>query len=291
MPTLSTYRGDFETLLEGPEDGPLIVLLHGFPELNVSWRHQIPELVAAGYRVLAPNQRGYEGSVSSGSYATADLAADVVAMLDTLGVDKAVIVGHDWGGGVAWTVAHLHPDRVERLIALNCPPPSVLSHEVMTNPMQLLKSWYVFFFQLPRLPEMFVSRGMPWMLRGGSYNREVWTEETLEPYARAFATAQDARGPINWYRGAMRHPARNLRPITVPVLIIWGTQDQFLSMAMISPHSLRRALAYGNEADVVLIEEAGHFVQNEAPEQVTAAMLLWLGDAPAVAGSAGQDRS
>lgn len=279
MTTLATRKGDFEVILDGPQDAPLIVLLHGFPELNVSWRHQIPALVEAGYRVLAPNQRGYAGSVRTGSYATADLADDVAAMLDALGVASATIVGHDWGGGVAWTLAHTQPDRVERLIALNCPPPSVLSHEIATNPAQFAKSWYMFFFQVPRLPEKFVAQKMPWLLRGGSYVKDVWDEQTLQPYADAFATAEDARGPVNWYRGALRHPLRNPRPVTAPILIIWGLKDDFLSLGMISPQSLRRAIGYGNEPQVALIEDAGHFVQNEAPDRVTAVMLEWLGQA------------
>ena len=279
MPLLHTSRGDFETIVDGPEDGPLVLLLHGFPELNISWRHQIPVLAAAGYRVVAPNQRGYKGSVRHGSYATADLAADVVAMIDALGADKAIIVGHDWGGGVAWTLTHLHPERVERLVAMNCPPPAVMVHEFATNPAQLAKSWYMFFFQIRRLPEKFVVANMPRALIGGSYNRKAWESEELAEYEAAFATPEDARGPVNWYRGAMRHPLRNAPPITVPVLIIWGTQDRFLGMELIAPQSLRRAIAYGNEPDIVLIDEAGHFVQNEAPEAVNEALLAWLGPA------------
>ncbi len=279
MPLLHTSRGDFESIIEGPEDGPLVVLLHGFPELNVSWRHQIPALAEAGYRVLAPNQRGYAGSVKDGSYATADLAADVVSMIDAMGAEKAVVVGHDWGGGVAWTLAHLHPERVERLVAMNCPPPVVLFHELRTNPAQLAKSWYMLFFQIPKLPEKFVVKSIPGALIGGSYNREAWNHENLAPYVAAFATPEDARGPVNWYRGALRHPPRNLPPIALPILIIWGTKDRFLSLSMIAPQSLRRAIAYGNEPQIVLIEDAGHFVQNEAPEKVTKALLNWLGPA------------
>ncbi len=281
MTILHTTRGDFESLIDGPEDGPLVVLLHGFPELNVSWRHQIPALAAAGYRVLAPNQRGYDGSVRDGSYATADLAEDVVAMIEAMGADTATVVGHDWGGGVAWTLAHVHPDRVERLVALNCPPPAVLSHAVATNPAQLAKSWYMLFFQIPRLPEKFVVRHMPRALIGGSYNRKAWNHDNLAPYVEAFPTPEDARGPVNWYRGALRRPRalRHLRPVTAPVLIIWGVEDRFLGLDLIASQSLRRAIAYGNEPDIVLVEGAGHFVQNEAPEQVTAALLAWLGPA------------
>lgn len=281
MTVLHTARGDFECLIEGPADGPLVLLLHGFPELNVSWRHQIPALAAAGYRVLAPNQRGYAGSVKSGSYATADLALDLVAMIDAAGAQQATVVGHDWGGGVAWTLAHLHPERVDRLVVLNCPPPAVLAHELLTNPAQLLKSWYMFFFQLPWLPERFVAENMPRTIVAGSYNRSVWHREDLAPYAAAIAEPADARGPVNWYRGALRKPwlLRSPRPITAPVLIIWGTQDRFLGLELIAPQVTRRVLAYGNEPDIVLIDEAGHYVQNEAPEQVNQALLAWLGPA------------
>lgn len=279
MALLRTSRGDFEAIIEGPADGPLILLLHGFPELNVSWRHQIPVLAAAGYRVVAPNQRGYQGSVQDGSYATADLAADVVSMIDAMNAERAVLVGHDWGGGVAWTVAHLHPERVDRLVALNCPPPQVLAHALRTNPEQLAKSWYMLFFQLPRLPEKFVVANMPRALIGGSYNRKAWNRESLAPYSAALATPHDARGPVNWYRAALRKPARGLKPITLPILMIWGTQDRFLGLELISPHALRRAVAYGNEPDIVLIEEAGHYVQNESPDKVNTALLGWLGPA------------
>jgi epoxide hydrolase 4 len=290
MTILHTARGDFEAIVEGPDGGPVVILLHGFPELNISWRHQIPALAAAGYRVVAPNQRGYAGSVRDGSYATADLAADVMAMLDTVGAQRAVVVGHDWGGAVAWTVAHLYPQRVAALVAMNCPPPRVLGEHLLRSPRQLRKSWYIFFFQVPLLPERFVRRSMPGMLRGGSYVREVWNRETLTPYGEAFATEDDVRGPINWYRGAVRgalggalRQSRQGHPIAAPVLIIWGVHDSFLGQEMVSPEALRGTLSFPNEATVVPIESAGHFVQNEAPDEVTAVLLEWLaGTAPAV---------
>jgi pimeloyl-ACP methyl ester carboxylesterase len=290
MTVLHTARGDFETIIEGPDDGPVVVLLHGFPELNISWRHQIPALAAAGYRVVAPNQRGYAGSVRDGSYATGDLAADVVAMLDAVGAERAVVVGHDWGGGVAWTVAHLYPQRVAALVAMNCPPPRVLGEHLLRSPRQLRKSWYMFFFQLPVLPERFVSRSMPGILRGGSHVREVWNRESLTPYAEAFATADDAHGPINWYRGAfrsafrsaLRNSGRHLHPIAVPVLVIWGVHDAFLGQELVSPQALRSTLSFPNEATVVPIESAGHFVQNEAAQEVTEVLLGWLATNAAV---------
>jgi epoxide hydrolase 4 len=277
---LHTPRGDFEALVDGPEDGPLVLLLHGFPELNVSWSQQIPVLAAAGYRVVAPNQRGYAGSVRGGSYLTSDLAADVVAMIDSLGEQRVILVGHDWGGGVAWTTAGLYPERVQALVAMNCPPPRVLVAHLLRSPAQLRKSWYVFFFQLPVLPERFVSQNMPKTLVAGSYNRTVWNREVLTPYADAFATPGDAAGPVSWYRGALRerlrHPRRRMPRLAMPVLIIWGVHDQFLGRELVEPEALLGTLAYGNVADVVEVADAGHFVQNEAPEQVNEALLGWL---------------
>lgn len=280
MTVLQTARGDFEVILDGPQNGPLVVLLHGFPELNVSWTHQIPALTAAGYRVLAPNQRGYAGSVAGGSYATEDLAADVVAMLNALDVQRAVIVGHDWGGAVAWTVAQLYPGRVNALVAMNCPPPRVLASSLVRSPRQLRKSWYMLFFQLPWLPERFVAKSMPGVLRGGSHVREAWNRDNLAPYADAFATPADVHGPINWYRGALRsgfrRTTRHRSPIWAPVLVVWGVHDPFLGQELVSPPALRSTLAYPNAAEVAWIESAGHFVQNEDPEAVNRELIRWL---------------
>ena len=293
MGILHTTRGDFEAIIAGPQGGPVVVLLHGFPELNISWKHQIPALADAGYRVLAPNQRGYAGSARDGSYATGDLAADVVAMLDAITATQVVVVGHDWGGAVAWTVAQMYPERVTALVAMNCPPPRILAEHLLHSPRQLRKSWYMLFFQLPVLPEKFVAANMPTTLVAGSYNREPWNRETLTPYADAFATEADARGPVNWYRGAFRGAFRGaLRGATTPhtriaapVLIIWGVHDAFLGQELVSPESLLGTLAFPNEADLVTIESAGHFVQIEAAEQVTETLLGWLATrAPAARG-------
>jgi pimeloyl-ACP methyl ester carboxylesterase len=285
---LDTARGSFQVLVDGPADGPVVLLLHGFPELNISWRHQIPVLAEAGFRVVAPNQRGYDGSVRGGSYRTSDLALDVVAMLDALGTERAVIVGHDWGGGVVWTVAREHPDRVVALVAMNCPPLRVLGRALTRSRAQLRKSWYVFFFQLPVLPERFVAEHMPGTLVAGSYRRSAWNREVLAPYAEAFATPEDAHGPVNWYRGAFRDALSRSAAtprIEAPVLIIWGVHDAFLGRELVSPEALLGTLAYGNLAEVVEIPDAGHFVQNEAPDEVNAALLRWLAELGPEAGA------
>lgn len=277
---LRTRVGDFAALVDGPADGPPVLLLHGFPELNVSWRYQLPALAAAGYRVVAPNLRGYPGSVRGGSYAPEALAGDVVAMIDALGAERAVVVGHDWGGAVAWTAARLHPERVAALAALNCPPFEVLVRALVRDRQQLRRSWYVLFFQLPVLPERLVVANMPGTLVAGSYNRAAWDRALLAPYARAFRTPADARGPITYYRHAMRRglrPGRRRAPrIELPVLVLWGVHDRFLGRDLVSPEALLSTLAYGNEAEVHSIETAGHFVQNEAPDEVNEALLGWL---------------
>ena len=283
MPLLHTSRGDFETIVDGPEDGPLVLLLHGFPELNISWRHQIPVLAAAGYRVVAPNQRGYKGSVRHGSYATADLAADVVAMIDALGADKAIIVGHDWGGGVAWTLTHLHPERVERLVAMNCPPPAVMVHEFATNPAQLAKSWYMFFFQIPRLPEWILTRNHMAALERGfrdmvvRKDREVFTDEDLREIKRSFDPPGAATAAVNYYRAQFRNRAALTRysletRIKCPTLLIWAEDDV----------ALGKELTVGTDAlvdapfSIRFIPDCSHWVQQERPEEVNEALLAFL---------------
>ncbi len=278
----------FHFLADGPADGPLVVLLHGFPELARSWRHQLPALASAGYRAVAPDQRGYGETELRGPYDTLTLAADVAALIRTLGYETAVVVGHDWGGGVAWAVAHADPAVVDRLVVLNCPPPSVLYRELWRNPRQLRRSRYMFLFQLPMLPERMISRDggaqIARALVGGSHNRAAWSADELALYCAAFARPGRAKAAVDWYRAAFRHPLRprrapSRRPITAPTLVVWGTHDRFLGTELIERSKLRTVFAAGNEPEIVLVEEAGHFVQNEAPEHVNAALLGWLGKA------------
>src|SRR2546422_5382436 len=144
----------------GPKDGPVVLLLHGFPEFWYGWRKQIEPLAAAGFRVVVPDQRGYNlSSKPSGvaAYALAELVSDVIAIADQLGREKIFLAGHDWGAAVAWSAALLHPQRISKLAVLNVPHPSVMRKFLSTRPRQLLRSWYMFFFQLPWLPEIFFS--------------------------------------------------------------------------------------------------------------------------------------
>ena len=279
----------FQALAAGPADGPLVLLLHGFPELARSWRHQLLPLASTGYRAVAPDLRGYGDTDLAGPYDITTLTDDVAALVRALGRDRATLVGHDWGGGVAWATAARRPELVERLVAINCPPAAALFEAMRRSPSQLRKSWYVLFFQLPWLPERrMAANGASVVARalvGGSYRRGVWPQDELDAYRTAFARPGRAKAAIDWYRAAFRQARRPRRPrgaprrVSAPTLILWGVQDRFLDRALVGPAVLRRALAEGNVPEVVFVEDAGHFLQNEAPDRVNAELLRWLGPA------------
>jgi epoxide hydrolase 4 len=272
----------FAALADGPEDGPLVLLLHGFPELSRSWRSQLPALAAAGYRAVAPDLRGYGGTESHGPYDLKTLAADAAGLIEALGRQSAVVVGHDWGGVIAWAAAHLHRDRIERLVVMNAPHPRALNTEMRASGEQRKRSRYIFQFQIPVLPERRLSRDrgaqIARSLRGGSHVREAWTPEELDHYRNAFDEPRKLKGPLAYYRTGFRNAVRRRRvglggPVEVPTLVIWGMHDRFLSPTFADEEQLRR---HARNVTVVRIAEAGHFVQNEAPGRVNEALLGWL---------------
>ena len=173
-------------------EGPLVILLHGFPEFWISWRHQIPALVEAGYRVIAPDMRGYNltDSPSRVSHYKIDLlASDVVALIQHAGEQKSHVVGHDWGAAVAWHVAMRYPERVNQLAILNGPHPKVFEKGIW-RPSQLIKSWYMFFFQIPLLPELIISRRYDKFMRKISskhyVNQGVLSTDDIDNYSNVF---------------------------------------------------------------------------------------------------------
>lgn len=255
----------------GPEDGPLVLLLHGFPDFWYGWRHQIDGLANAGYRVWAPDQRGYNQSDKPdgiAAYNVDHLAADIVGLIQAAGHEKAFVVGHDWGGGVAWWTAIRYPQHVEKLVILNSPHPAVLRKQFSQNRRQLLKSWYMFAFQIPRLPEWLTLRNGAKTGRNAlrdSSRPGTFSEADLDLYEAAWRQPGAMTGMVNWYRAAFQHspqrPADNR--VHIPTRIIWGAHDAFLSRELAT-----LSAAYGDNVDVHYFEEATHWVQHEEPERV-----------------------
>ncbi|HSB19408.1 MAG TPA: alpha/beta hydrolase [Anaeromyxobacteraceae bacterium] len=273
----------FFALAEGPPQGRLVLLLHGFPELSLSWRRQLPALAAAGFRAVAPDLRGYGRSGGrEGPFDLRTLAADVAGMVGALGRERAAVVGHDWGGAAAWATAGYRPEVVERLVVMNSPHPSVLKRELVRNPRQLLRSWYMFLFQIPRLPEWLLTRNgaaeVGRMLRGGSHRRDAFPWEETAPYREAFLQPGAARAALGYYRAAFFRRAAGgprPRPIRAPAMILWGARDRFLGRETIEPAKMARLFA-GAGPEISFVEGAGHYVQNEAPEAVNAALVAFL---------------
>jgi epoxide hydrolase 4 len=269
--TLLTNGIRLHTVLAGPEDGPLVVLLHGFPELWYGWRHQIDPLAAAGFRVAVPDQRGYNLSDKPQgvrAYNLDTLALDVLGLLDALGRERACIGGHDWGGAVAWWLGMKHGQRIERLALLNIPHPRVMERHLRTSLAQLRKSSYIFLFQLPWLPERRLARD-DWRMAARALQATsrpgTFSDEDLAVYRAAWSQPGAMTAMLNWYRAALR--ARPSRPpgsrVHVPALLIWGTRDRFLGAEMAQP-----SIDLCDDGRLVLLDEATHWVQHEEPERV-----------------------
>ena len=259
-------------------EGPLVVLLHGFPEFWWSWRHQIPALADAGFRVVAPDLRGYGQSDAPPrwqDYKMETLAADVAGLIEALGEERAFVVGHDWGAAVAWMVATLHPERVERLAILNVPHPETMLRTLRSSPRQLLHSWYMFFFQIPWLPET-AARLAGRRFREGAYRDArpgAFTPEDLARYEEALLRSPGGiKGPIDYYRAALRRSPRaaqeQFTPIAAPTLVIWGVQDRFLTEQMADPDP-----ALVPDVRVVKLPDASHWVQHDEPERVSTLLV------------------
>src|SRR6266480_351694 len=224
-------------------EGPLIVLLHGFPEFWYGWRQQIKPLAAAGFRVVAPDMRGYNlSSKPEGfeAYAVDLLAADIRALIGELGANSARLVGHDWGGSIAWTTAMNHPEVVDRLAILNAAHPRRLQ-QGLRNPNQLRKSWYFFFFATPGLPEDVVHlRDWHFFRHFLQDARPPYTDQEIERYVEAWSQPGAAAGMINYYRASVRQSQKEatakLRPISALTLVIWGERDSYLGSDLAEPH-------------------------------------------------------
>jgi pimeloyl-ACP methyl ester carboxylesterase len=261
-------------VLAGPASGKPLILLHGFPEFWFAWRSQIDHFVSGGYRVIMPDQRGYNLSDKPkgvGSYSIELLARDVVGVLDSVAVSKAFIVGHDWGAAVTWYLAARYPERVGRAAMLGVPHPRVFTRNLITNPVQLRKSWYMLFFQLPWLPECILRRRDWALLVGALQNTSpfgTFSETDLEHYKESWARKGALTAMLNWYRAALSRPSKftldsKASRVKVPALLILGKNDQFAGEAM-----ARESLQYCDDGHLEIFETATHWVQHEEPAKL-----------------------
>jgi len=251
-------------------EGPLMLMLHGFPEFWYSWRHQIKEF-ASEYKVVAIDLRGYNDSdkpEDPSAYVMDEFVKDVKGIIQGLGYDSCVLVGHDWGGAIAWTFAYEHPEMVEKLIVLNLPHPAKFAAGLLT-PQQLLRSWYIFFFQLPWLPEFLLQlsdyQPIETAFKQMAVNKNAFTPADLEAYKDAAAKRGALTAMLNYYRNAFSTTLlkRDWSVLLIPTLMIWGEQDT----------ALGKELTYGTEAyvknlQIKYIPQASHWVQQDQPELV-----------------------
>jgi pimeloyl-ACP methyl ester carboxylesterase len=261
--------------------GPLVLLLHGFPDFWYSWRRQILELAAGGFQVIAPDLRGYNLSAKPAgvrNYHIDKLSDDVAALIRHAARGKAVVAGHDWGGGIAWVVAQRFPDLLAKLVILNAPHPAAFVRELHTWE-QLRRSWYIFFFQLPLLPELVFRAGdyallertfRPPGVRAGSFSRR-----DVERYKKALACPGALTAAINYYRAGfrfgLRRAGRSIQRIDLPALLIWGEQDRYLNIRL--TEGLEEWVP---NLRVARLPDAGHWVHLDAADEVNRLLIDFL---------------
>ncbi|MEM9215102.1 MAG: alpha/beta hydrolase [Cyanobacteria bacterium P01_F01_bin.150] len=262
-------------------EGELVILLHGFPEFWYSWRHQIPVL-ARHFKVVVPDLRGYNDSDKPLSgYDLDTLSHDIKGLMKSLGYAKAHVVGHDWGGAIAWHLAQTFPQSVQRLAILNAPHPQRFMQEILGNLDQLRRSWYVLAFQVPTLPEWLLRSNLQNflknMLQDQAIRKGAFTREDTAIYQAALAKPGALSSAIAHYRHLLlpqnwgRHLTQNL-PVTAPTLVLWGDDDKLLShrftegleKIIAAPFRLKR------------IPQCGHWIQQEVPQTVNRELIKFL---------------
>ncbi|WP_339103717.1 alpha/beta hydrolase [Haloterrigena salinisoli] len=259
----------------GDEDDPLVVLLHGFPEFWYGWRHQLEPLVEAGYRVLVPDQRGYNLSEKPGAlraYRTSECSRDIADLIATEGRDSARVVGHDWGGLVAWDLALRRPAAVDRLAIINAPHPTVYRQHLQSDPEQLRRSWYAAAIQLPWLPE-FACRTADFRLLERALRETAapgtFTDAELDRYRRAWGRPDALTGMLDWYRASARAPSPPPRErVDAPTTIVWGENDVALTSSLAVDSDQRC-----DRSRLELLPETSHWVQHERPARLTELLL------------------
>jgi len=278
---VNTNGIDLHVLQAGPVEGPLVILLHGFPEFSYAWRKQITYLVTAGYRVWVPDQRGYNLSDKPKgitSYTHDELAKDVIGLINAAEQKKAFLVGHDWGGSVAWYVATKYPEHIKKMVILNSPHKNVMMKHLHSDLVQRQRSRYMFYFKIPWLPEIRIKLQNFKSLKSALKNSSLpgtFSDSDLETYAQAWARPKAYHSMINWYRAFFKksiidedHPN-----IIVPTLLIWGELDIFLGIEM-----AQKSIDLCENGRLVIIEEATHWVHHEKFDKVNKLIGEFLKD-------------
>lgn len=298
MPSRRVRTGDgvaLHVVEEGPAAGPVVVLLHGFPELGWSWRHQIPAIAAAGFRVVVPDLRGFGRSDAPQdveAYAIDVLAADVLALLDDVGVRQGILIGHDWGAEVAWKTAWLHPDRVAAVAGLSVPfVPRAPAPPLGIMRRHLGEDFYMVFFQQPGVAEAVLERDVrrtlatprvwdaAWAAQAGEDppTPPFMSDDELAVYVEAFERT-GFRGGLSYYRNLDRNWERTAhvgdRRIAQPALFLTGERDP---VRRFMPAEAMEGWVEDLRASIV-VPGAGHWVNQEAPEAVNEALLGWLAE-------------
>jgi len=259
----------------GPETGEVVVLLHGFPANAAAWTPVANDLAAAGYRVLAPDQRGYSPDAQPKKrhdYALAELVGDVLALIEAAGAKRVHLVGHDWGGTIAWAVASWHPGRVASLTVVSTPHPKALIQSLWRS-RQLWLSWYMLWFQLPFFPEWFLGKN-----RGAALienlTRTGLNQDSAKQYAAFMLRGRTFTSALNWYR-AIPFRSANSRPvgaITSRTLFIYGAQDKFLSHAAARLTGAWVTAPY----EFKYLPDATHWIPEESPEMLSRAIKTFI---------------
>jgi pimeloyl-ACP methyl ester carboxylesterase len=280
----------FDALADGPEDGEVVLLLHGFPQTSRSWRDQIAALSSAGYRAVAPDQRGYSPGARPSTvddYALPELVGDVVGIADALGTDRFHLVGHDWGGAVAWHVAGRHPERLRTLTVVSTPHPKALfrAYRGELGGDQAQRSSYIAAFREPDSQDRFLENDAAVFRL--LFDASGMPAGRADPYIAALGTPEALGAALNWYRAAAVEDAEGLGPITVPTLYVWSTDDIALSREAAEATAEFVAGPYS----VAVLEGVSHWVAEQAPGRLNELLLDHLSSCSSSKGSTGGDES
>lgn len=261
----------------------LIVLLHGWPEFWYSWHHQIKAL-SDKFTVVAVDLRGFNESekpIGIENYQVHIVIKDIAELIPKLGFKKAHIVGHDWGGAIAWAFAMNYASLVDQLCVMNCPHPKIFMQFIKNKPQQILKSWYMFVLQLPFLPEFVLRKTMKYFyiqfVKGWCYNKNAFSDDEIQLYVDAYMKEGALTGSINYYRAMFQLTTRNVKSIGMKkivndTLLIWAENDKALSIEL----TYNMEKLFDNKFEIKYIPNCSHWVQNDAPEEVNKYLLEFL---------------